>query len=92
MSDEISAIHYGQIPQPALRVCASYPASDGQVPEEVSIEFGAAYGQIDPETVARAVESLAHVATMRYAPGSAYPGPNRPHIAWAPARRVGVTS
>lgn len=51
-------------PVPALRVTATYPASDGRVPEDMAVEFGGD-GPVDPELVDRAVRALADVAARR---------------------------
>jgi len=63
MTDEMTT---GTVPYqlPALCVRATYPATDGLVPEEIAIEFNGD-GPIDPELVDRAVGALARVAADR---------------------------
>ncbi len=63
MTDEMTT-GPGPYPVPALAVRATYPASDGRVPEEIVIEFGGD-GPVDPVLVDRAVDALARVAAHR---------------------------
>lgn len=49
---------------PRLRVSATYAATDGRVPEEITIEFGGD-GPVDPGLVDRAVAALGRVAIVR---------------------------
>lgn len=51
-------------PVPALRVAATYHATDGRVPEEIVVELGGD-GPVDPEMVDRAVRAVAGVAATR---------------------------
>ncbi len=55
-------------PDPPLRVAATFPASDGRVPEEIVIEVGGTF-PVDPHFIDRAVNALARVAAGRDLPG-----------------------
>lgn len=64
MTDEMTT-GPGPYPIPALAVRATYPATDGLVPEEIVIEFGGD-SPVDPDLVDRAVAALAGVAAGRH--------------------------
>lgn len=61
MSDDAMTSGPSPYVEPALTVRATYHASDGRVPEEITIEVGRDQ-PIDPDLVDRAVAALARVA------------------------------
>lgn len=57
----------GEFPQPALRITANYPATDGSCPEHIEVELN------DPTSLSSAlitdvIDALASVPRARYQP------------------------
>ncbi len=53
-------------PQPALRISATFPASDGTSPESIDVEFGTGV-VVDGNLVREVISALAAVPDHRYA-------------------------
>ncbi len=97
MTDEYTHQPDGRFPSlPApLRIEATYPASDGRVPESLVVEVGGPL-PVDPAYIDRVIDALARVAACRDQPlGAAFSGAElaaaREHVAVAMrdgARRV----
>lgn len=65
----------------ALRIAATYPATDGSCPEQVEVEFGPDT-PVSPELVERLIGALAQVPTARFhretQTSQQYPSPYEP--------------